>query len=94
MMGEIGRARIKVSGVVQGVGYRYFVRARAVELGLSGYVRNAPDGTVEVVAEGDRTSVKALVSELRVGPRYATVERIDLQWEEPKKDFGGFNYAF
>jgi acylphosphatase len=93
-MGELARARIRVSGVVQGVGYRYFVRTMAIELGLSGYVRNLPDGTVEVVAEGDRSVIGAFVGELRIGPRYATVERVDLQWEEPKKDFGGFDYAF
>ena len=93
-MGEIVRARIRVSGVVQGVGYRYFVRTKALALGVSGCVRNLPDGAVEIVAEGDRSVVGELVGELRVGPRYAAVESVDLTWEEPRKDFTGFDYAF
>lgn len=93
-MGELVRARIRVSGIVQGVGYRYFVRNAAMSLGLSGYVRNVPDGTVEVVAEGARSEVNALVAELRMGPRHATVRGVDVEWQEPQKDFKGFDYAF
>jgi acylphosphatase len=93
-MGELVRARIKVSGMVQGVGYRYFVRNTADALGLNGYVRNVPDGSVEVVAEGDRGVVNALMRELRMGHRYARVTAVDIVWEEPKKDFKGFDYAF
>lgn len=93
-MEEIVRVRVRVGGVVQGVGYRYFVRTRAIALGLSGYVRNLPDGAVEVVAEGDRSVIGGLVSEIRVGPRYAAVESVDLTWEEPRKDLRGFDYAF
>ncbi len=93
-MEELVRARMRVRGVVQGVGYRYFVRSRAIALGLSGYVRNLPDGTVEIVAEGDKSVVSAFIGELRTGPRYATVDSIDLHWEEPEKDFRGFDYTF
>jgi acylphosphatase len=93
-MGELVRARIRVSGIVQGVGYRYFVRNAAISLGLSGYVRNVPDGTVEVIAEGARSEVNALLGELRVGPRHATVRGVDVEWQEPKRDFKGFDYAF
>ena len=88
------RARIRVRGVVQGVGYRYFVRNTAVALGLDGSVRNMPNGTVEVVAEGERDRVAALIRELRVGPRYASVEGLDIAWEQPRNDFSGFDYAF
>jgi acylphosphatase len=93
-MGELVRARIRVSGVVQGVGYRYFVRNAALSLGVNGIVRNVPDGTVEVIAEGERAEVSALVRELRLGPRHATVRGVDIEWEEPRKDFKGFDYAF
>jgi acylphosphatase len=93
-VGGLVRARIRVTGMVQGVGYRYFVRNTAVSLRLDGSVRNMPDGSVEVVAEGDRGLVDALIAELRVGPRYASVEGLDVQWEEPRKDFNGFDYAF
>ncbi len=93
-MGERARARIRVWGVVQGVGYRYFVRNVATSLGLGGYVRNIPDGSVEVVAEGDRSLIGALIEELKIGPRYAHVERVDVKWEEPKNEFRSFDYAF
>jgi acylphosphatase len=93
-MGELARARIRVRGVVQGVGFRYFVRNTATSLGLNGEVRNKSDGTVEVVAEGERGLVEILIKELRVGPRYATVDGVDVEWKEPMKDFSGFNYAF
>jgi len=60
-MAELVRARIRVTGVVQGVGYRFFVRNVAASLGLAGEVRNLSDGSVEVVAEGDRSLVGALI---------------------------------
>jgi acylphosphatase len=88
------RARIRVRGMVQGVGYRYFVRNTAKSMGLDGSVRNLADGSVEVVAEGDRGLVDSLIGQLRIGPRYADVEGVDVRWEEPKKDFRGFDYAF
>jgi acylphosphatase len=93
-MGDLARARIRVTGIVQGVGFRYFVRNSATALGLGGSVRNRPDGSVEVVAEGDRGLVDELIRQLRVGPRYASVEGIDIRWEEPRKDFSGFDYSF
>jgi acylphosphatase len=93
-MGELVRVRIRVSGIVQGVGFRFFARTRAMALGLSGSVRNVHDGTVEVVAEGEKAVVNALIHELRIGPRYASVEGLDIQWEDPTKDFEGFDYAF
>jgi acylphosphatase len=80
--------------MVQGVGYRYFVRNTATAMGLDGSVRNMPDGSVEVVAEGDRGLVDSLIRQLRIGPRYAGVEGLDVKWEEPRKDFSGFDYAF
>jgi acylphosphatase len=93
-MGDLVRARIRVRGMVQGVGFRYFVRNTATSLGLDGHVRNRSDGSVEVVAEGERGPVEILIRELRTGPRYASVDGLDVQWEEPKRDFSGFDYAF
>lgn len=93
-MGDLVRARIRVRGMVQGVGFRYFVRNTATSLGLGGEVRNRSDGSVEVVAEGERGPVEILIRELRTGPRYASVDGLDIQWEEPRKDFSGFDYAF
>jgi acylphosphatase len=93
-MAEMVRARIRVRGMVQGVGYRYFVRNEAKALGLSGFVKNKPDGSVEIVAEGERGLVDSLIGKLRVGPHYASVGGLDIQWEEPTGQFGDFDYAF
>lgn len=93
-MKETVRARIRVYGVVQGVGYRYFVYKTATSLNLSGYVKNLPDGSVEVVAQGERGLVNALIDDLKLGPRYAHVERIDIIWQEPEQDCVEFSYGF
>jgi acylphosphatase len=78
-----------VSGHVQGVGYRYFVRSRAEAAGLSGSARNLPDGRVEVVLEGPEAAVAAVLAELD-GPRApGTVRRIDTR-EEPEQGSSGF----
>ncbi len=69
-----------ISGIVQGVGYRYFTYRRAVALGLTGYVRNMVDGRVEVVAEGDEESLQQLLQELKVGPSFASVEEVKVEW--------------
>ncbi|HVP57237.1 MAG TPA: acylphosphatase [bacterium] len=93
-MAEDVRAKIRVSGVVQGVGYRYFVRRTAEALGVAGFVKNRFDGVVEVVAEGEKSAVIALIDDLGVGPRYASVERVDVEWEKATGEFRGFTYAF
>lgn len=64
---------IIVKGMVQGVGFRYFVYRRAMELKLGGFVRNLPDGTVEVVATGQRAMAEELIRYIKVGPRGSTV---------------------
>jgi acylphosphatase len=71
-----------VYGDVQGVGFRYFVQRRAGEMGLSGWVRNLPDGNVEVVAEGNRAALGRLLELLGKGPGLADVDRVDAEWGE------------
>ena len=68
--------RAVVSGRVQGVGYRYFVQGRAIELGLSGYVKNLPNGDVELEAEGPRPKVDRLLSHLHEGPPISRVDNL------------------
>ncbi|HEY1866422.1 MAG TPA: acylphosphatase [Candidatus Acidoferrales bacterium] len=68
--------RIYISGRVQGVGYRYFVHHAAEQIGIAGYVRNLADGRVEVYAVGTPAQLRALLGELRRGPRHAIVEQI------------------
>ena len=65
----IRRARIVVTGIVQGVFYRYSTKRKADELGLAGTVRNLPDGSVEIVCEGDEKEIERLIEWCRQGPR-------------------------
>ena len=75
-----------VHGHVQGVNFRYFVERSAAALGVSGYVKNLPEGTaVEVVAEGERASLDRLLDLLHAGPPRASVDRVDVTWS----DYGG-----
>ena len=67
---------VRVTGLVQGVGFRWFVRERARRLGLSGWVRNLHDGSVEVVAAGDEGQIELLRAELLRGPSGASVEEL------------------
>ena len=70
--------RAVVHGVVQGVGFRYFAHRAARELGIRGWVRNRPDGSVETVAEGDEGAVAEYLARLERGPAGARVERIEV----------------
>jgi len=83
-----------VHGVVQGVNFRYYTRRQASRLGLVGYVRNKWDGTVEVVAEGQREVLERLLDWLHVGPRSAVVERVDARWGEATGEFSRFEVRF
>lgn len=70
------RVRIEITGVVQGVGFRWFAREKARRWGLPGWVRNRPDGSVEIVVEGPASSVDGLIEMLRAGPPGSTVDAI------------------
>jgi len=78
-VGAVGPFRYRVRGRVQGVGFRWFVMAEAGRLGLEGYVRNLPDGTVEVVARGTREAVGELEQALARGPAMARVDDVEKQ---------------
>ena len=84
------RARLRVVGMVQGVFYRQSTADEAVRLRLSGTVRNLPDGSVEVVAEGPRDGVEGLVAWCRRGPPAARVEEVQVEWEAPHGLAGPF----
>ena len=71
-----------VKGDVQGVGFRYFLIRRAQALGLSGWVQNRDDGTVEFVAEGSRRDLEQLERAAREGPRMARVTALEVNWSQ------------
>ena len=83
------RRRVVVHGLVQGVFFRDSVRRRAVDAGVSGWVRNTREGTVEAVLEGEPDAVAKLVAFCREGPRGARVERVDAT-NEPPEGLSGF----
>lgn len=80
----------KVTGRVQGVFYRAFVKETAERLGLVGYVKNVQDGSVEVVAQGNAKQLEALSDELWEGSGPAKVENVECEWREPSKKYVGF----
>ena len=82
------RARVVVRGRVQGVFFRVETRERARSLGLSGWVRNTPDGSVEAVFEGDRERIESMLAWCRRGPSLARVDDVQTEWEEPVGEAG------
>ncbi|BDR91315.1 acylphosphatase [Vulcanisaeta souniana] len=89
------RVHVLIKGMVQGVGFRSFVRRNARNLGVKGFVRNLPDGfTVEVVAEGDDDSIEQLIGIIRKGPPGAIVEDMEVEYEEPKNEFNDFEILY
>ena len=78
--------RFVVRGRVQGVGFRHHTKLRARELGLVGWVRNLPDGSVEVVAQGAAAELGRLADFLRVGPPSARVDAVDEVCADPLRD--------
>ena len=89
------RLHARVTGRVQGVGYRDYVRREASARGLTGYVRNDEDGrSVEVVAEGSEAQVHSLLEALREGPRFSRVEHVDAQLSEAGNGFARFSVEF
>ena len=78
------RALVVIRGSVQGVFFRAEARDRARSLGLAGWVRNAPDGTVEAAFEGDDERVESMVEWCRRGPAGARVEDVGVAWVEPE----------
>ncbi len=73
-------------GRVQGVGYRWFVQKTATKLGIKGYVRNLPDGTVELEAEGDAESLDVLIEEMKKGPLGACVQSVKVNRKSLQSD--------
>ncbi len=80
-----------VHGYVQGVGFRWWTRSRALELGLTGYAANKPDGRVHVVAQGPRADCERLLALLQSGTTPGTVDNVVADWSEVGDPIAGFN---
>ena len=88
------RVHLKISGRVQGVFFRARTRDTARRLGLTGWVRNCEDGTVEALAEGDEKALGEFIAWCRQGPPASHVDGVDIEWSEPSGDFTGFDISF
>ena len=84
------RAELNIQGRVQGVFYRQSTRETAVRLGLTGWVKNCPDGSVAAVFEGERAAVEAGIEWCRVGPAAAAVSEIAVKWLDFTGELDGF----
>jgi len=82
---------MRVLGVVQGVGFRYYVVREARALALLGAVRNLPDGSVEIDTEGDHAALERLVESVRHGPPGSRVRAVETRWSEGPPRFDGFH---
>lgn len=94
----IKQARVLISGFVQGVGFRHFVRNKALEIGLTGWVRNLPDGRVETLLQSSASSdqeakekIEEIILLCRKGPFLAEVENVEVTWQEEDKQFNDFS---
>ncbi len=88
------RAHVYVSGMVQGVFFRWHTREEAERLGVKGWVRNLPDGRVEAVFEGEKEAVKAIIEFCKRGPPAARVENVEVRWEPYKGEFKDFKIRY
>jgi acylphosphatase len=87
---EQARLYAIIEGRVQGVGFRMFVKDNARSLGVDGWVRNLRDGTVEVVAEGEREKLGKLLNALHRGPSASRVTQVKPEWQDPTGGHDGF----
>jgi acylphosphatase len=83
-----------IEGRVQGVFFRDSTRRKAVELGLTGWVRNLPDGRVEAVFQGDEDACMEALAFVSAGPPAAVVKRLEQRWETASKQYDSFEIRF
>lgn len=88
------RVHLFVSGLVQGVGFRAFAQHSAVSLDLTGWVKNLPDGRVEVLAEGREDDIRKFIGRLKEGPVGSRVGHVDANWEKYQGEFEKFRIAW
>jgi len=84
-------AHIIVLGFVQGVGFRRFIKNKAQNLGLTGYVKNLPDGRVEVLAQGSKEKIEELVKVTEKGNWFSDIKDVVIDWEKEMENFSEFS---
>ena len=81
---------IKITGKVQGVGFRYFVLRQAQELGITGWVSNKSNGNVEALAQGDKEDLEQFIAKVKQGPSFSSVDDVILNWEDGQENYTSF----
>ena len=81
---------MKITGKVQGVGFRYYVLRQAQELGIRGLVSNKPNGDVEALAQGEKTDLEQFIFKVKEGPSFSRVEDVSLNWLNEAEQYFGF----
>ena len=81
---------MKITGKVQGVGFRYFVLRQAQELSINGWVSNKPNGDVRVLAQGEKADLERFISKVKEGPSFSRVEDVSLNWVNEAEQYFGF----
>jgi acylphosphatase len=87
---NLKRAEIIINGLVQGVGFRWYVLRIADQLGLKGYVKNLYTGEVLTVVEGEKSLIEELFYKMKIGPSHSAVKNARINWEEFKNEFKTF----
>ncbi len=90
----MSRLQVQLKGVVQGVGYRYHISRRANDMGVTGWVKNRADGSVEIEAVGDRSALEEFLNYARIGPAGAHVEDVSVKWHEDEPGYSSFDIRF
>lgn len=85
------QAHVYISGFVQGVGFRAFVRSKARKIGVTGWVRNLSDGRVEGIFQGDEEKIKKVISYCKKGPFFGKVTDIVVEWEDAEFEYMEFS---
>jgi acylphosphatase len=91
---EIARLHIVIEGVVQGVFFRAGTKGKSCKLGLTGWVKNCPDGIVVAVFEGDIDKIDQIVEWCKKGPPGAVVRNTETIWEQPTGDYDSFTIKY
>ena len=88
------RLHVKIEGTVQGVFFREKTKEKAIELGLTGWIKNNPDGSVEAVFEGEEKNLRKMLAFCQEGPPDAVVDTVEEEWEDNTGEFYTFDFEF
>ena len=81
---------MKITGKVQGVGFRFFVQQQAQKLGINGWVSNKSNGDVEALAQGEKADLEQFIAKVKEGPSFSRVDNVNLEWMNKGEQYFGF----